>query len=44
MLDHITVSAGVRGVQLKISPADLLRAAAATTADLVDETEETSNH
>lgn len=44
MFDHIYVSAGVRGVQLKISPADLLRAAAATTADLVDETEETSNH
>ena len=42
--DHIYVSAGVRGVQLMIAPADLLRAAAATTADLTDETQETSNH
>ena len=42
--DHIYVSAGVRGVQLKIAPADLLHAAAATTADLTDETQETSNH
>ena len=42
--DHIYVSAGVRGVQLMIAPADLLHAAAATTADLTDETQETSNH
>ena len=42
--DHIYVSAGVRGVQLKLRPADLLQAAAAQWADLADEAEETIEH
>lgn len=33
--DHIYVSAGMRGLQFKIAPADLIRAAHATTADLL---------
>lgn len=35
LFDHIYVSAGVRGLQFKIAPADLIRAARGTTAELV---------
>jgi Cys-tRNA(Pro)/Cys-tRNA(Cys) deacylase len=34
LFDEITVSAGVRGTQLVLSPADYIRAAEATVADL----------
>jgi Cys-tRNA(Pro)/Cys-tRNA(Cys) deacylase len=37
IFDEISVSAGVRGTQLILSPADYLRAAAATVADLTKE-------
>ena len=33
--DHIFVSAGVRGLQLKINPSDLIAFTSASTADLV---------
>ncbi len=33
--DHIFVSAGVRGLQLKINPSDLIAFTGASTADLV---------
>lgn len=35
LFDEVSVSAGRRGAQLLLSPADLLRAASATLADLV---------
>lgn len=35
LLDHIYVSTGMRGQQFKIAPADLIRAARASIADLV---------
>ena len=34
LFDYIFVSAGIRGVQLKLSPADLIRAAGCITGDL----------
>ena len=34
LFDHISVSAGVRGLQLVLSPADYIRAVEATLADL----------
>jgi len=37
LFDEISVSAGVRGTQLILSPADYLRAAEATVADLTKE-------
>jgi Cys-tRNA(Pro)/Cys-tRNA(Cys) deacylase len=38
LFDQISVSAGVRGTQLILSPADYLRAAEATIADLTKDT------
>lgn len=38
--DHIFVSAGVRGLQLRIAPADLISYVGASVADLVTETEQ----
>ena len=35
--DHIYVSAGLRGLQLKIAPADLIKATHATVCDLTSE-------
>lgn len=40
--DTICVSAGVRGVQLKISPSDLMAASGAQPADIADVDEESS--
>jgi Cys-tRNA(Pro)/Cys-tRNA(Cys) deacylase len=40
LFDEISVSAGVRGTQLILSPSDYLRAAEATVADLTKETRE----
>ncbi len=37
--DHIFISAGVRGLQLKIAPTDLVRYTEAVVADLVSENE-----
>ena len=37
LFDQISVSAGVRGTQLLLSPADYLRAAEAAVADLTKE-------
>jgi Cys-tRNA(Pro)/Cys-tRNA(Cys) deacylase len=36
LYDQIYVSAGVRGLQFKISPADLIRVISATTGDLIE--------
>jgi Cys-tRNA(Pro)/Cys-tRNA(Cys) deacylase len=44
LFDEISVSAGVRGTQLILSPADYLRAAAATVADLTKETKPAESH
>ncbi len=38
--DHIFVSAGIRGAQLEMSPADLIKFVGAEVADLVKESEE----
>ncbi|MCM1071002.1 MAG: Cys-tRNA(Pro) deacylase [[Clostridium] fimetarium] len=38
--DHIYVSAGIRGAQLEMSPADLIKFVGAEVADLVKESEE----
>lgn len=38
--DHIYVSAGQRGLQIKIAPADLIRESRGEVADIADETEE----
>jgi Cys-tRNA(Pro)/Cys-tRNA(Cys) deacylase len=42
LFDEISVSAGVRGTQLILSPADYLRAARATLADLTKEIKPTA--
>ena len=38
--DHIYVSAGQRGLQIKIAPADLIRESRGEVADIAGETEE----
>lgn len=38
--DHIYVSAGQRGIQIKIAPADLIRESRGEVADIAGETEE----
>lgn len=43
LFDEISVSAGVRGTQLILSPADYLRAAEATVADLTKDNRITEN-
>jgi Cys-tRNA(Pro)/Cys-tRNA(Cys) deacylase len=43
LFEEISVSAGVRGTQLILSPADYLRAAEATVADLTKDRSVTEN-
>lgn len=38
--DYVFVSAGVRGMQIKLSPADLIRESRGEVADIIDEIEE----
>ena len=38
--DHVFVSAGVRGLQIKLAPQDLIRESRGEVADIIDETEE----
>ena len=38
--DYVFVSAGVRGMQIKLSPADLIREIRGEEADIIDETDE----
>lgn len=40
LFDHIYVSAGQRGLQIKIAPADLIRESRGEVADIAGETEE----
>jgi Cys-tRNA(Pro)/Cys-tRNA(Cys) deacylase len=44
IFDEISVSAGVRGTQLILAPADYIRAAEATVADLTKDTKPQENH
>ena len=44
LFDEISVSAGVRGTQLILSPADYLRAAEATVADLTKDAKPAESH
>jgi Cys-tRNA(Pro)/Cys-tRNA(Cys) deacylase len=44
LFDEISVSAGVRGTQLILAPADYLRAAEATVADLTKESKPAESH
>jgi Cys-tRNA(Pro)/Cys-tRNA(Cys) deacylase len=39
LYDYIYISAGVRGLQLKLSPRDLVAYTEATVADLISENE-----
>jgi Cys-tRNA(Pro)/Cys-tRNA(Cys) deacylase len=44
LFDEISVSAGVRGTQLILAPADYIRAAEATVADLTKDSKPQENH
>ena len=44
LFDEISVSAGVRGTQLIVAPADYIRAAEATVADLTKDAKPQENH
>jgi len=44
LFDEISVSAGVRGTQLILAPADYIRAAEATVADLTKDAKPQENH